>query len=109
VSDYTISIPGIWSYLIKWVRNNLNLSGRLVTYSDNRLSKGTVYQRMGFKLAETVPPDYYWVRNSIRYHRSSLRKTTAEKLTKLTEKQLRMAAGFTQVFDLGKLKWELQL
>jgi hypothetical protein len=64
---------------------------------------------MGFTKEHNVQPDYYWVKDGVRHHKSALRKTAEERLTGLTEKQLREAQGYKQVFDLGKTKWSMQL
>jgi hypothetical protein len=106
-SDF--KVHGIWSYLIKWIKTNNLISGKLITFSDNRLMTGEVYNIMGFKHVSDVKPDYYWAKGNRRYHKSALRKTNEEKLTGKTESELRMKQGYYKVYDLGKKKWELIL
>jgi predicted acetyltransferase len=103
-SDPTYKIHGIWSKLFKkFVTENHPTS--VVSFSDNRLFQGSVYEKMGFKFDGVVTPDYYWVKADRRHHKSALRKTNAEKLTGLTETQLRTAQGYEKVWDLGKKRW----
>jgi len=105
--DYRIF--GLWSYLLKWVRLNNLISGRIITFSDNRLMTGDVYEKMGMNRDGEINPDYYWVRGRNRYHKSGLRKTKEEKLSGKTERQLREEQGYFRIFDLGKVKWVLDL
>lgn len=102
-----VRVHGIWSYLLSWIKNNNIIKGRLVTYSDNRLSDGGVYKAMGMQRTDSVRPDYYWVKNNKRYHKSALRKTAEERLSGKTETQLRTAQGYFKIYDYGKLKWEI--
>ncbi|MFW6225577.1 MAG: hypothetical protein ACOC3V_01295 [bacterium] len=107
--SYKYKIHGIWSYLIKWIKRNNLISGKLITFSDNRLMNGKVYQIMGFEHVRNINPDYYWVKGRNRYHKSRLRKTDEEKLTGKTESQLRKEQGYHKIYDLGKKKWEIYI
>jgi flagellar hook-basal body complex protein FliE len=98
-------IHGIWSYIINWLKTNNVISGKLITFSDNRISNGNVYQKMGFTKDGIVRPDYYWVKNSIRYNKSTMRKKDFEKATSKTEHELRTEAGYHKIYDLGKIRW----
>ena len=60
---------------------------------------------MGFKFDGNVTPDYYWIKKQKRFHKSGLRKTKEERLTGLTETQLRGAQGYKKIWDLGKKRW----
>lgn len=105
--DFNVRVHGLWSFLIKWVKREKLISGRLITFSDNRLMTGGVYERMGFVRVGDVKPDYYWVKGNKRFHKSGLRKTKEEKKSGLTEIQLRSSQGYSRIYDLGKVKWEL--
>jgi hypothetical protein len=105
--DFNVRVHGLWSFLIKWVKREKLISGRLVSFSDNRLMTGGVYERMGFVRVGDVKPDYYWVKGNKRFHKSGLRKTKEEKKSGLTEIQLRSSQGYSRIYDLGKVKWEL--
>lgn len=105
--NFEYKIHGIWSYLIKWIKTNNLINGKLVTFSDNRLMNGKVYEIMGFSHIYDINPDYYWVKGRNRYHKSRLRKTEEEKLSGKTEPQLRREQGYHKIYDLGKKKWEM--
>lgn len=77
----------------------------IVSFSDNRLFSGKSYEKIGFRLDGYVKPDYYWVKGQRRFHKSALRKTLKEKLTGLTETELREAQGYRKIWDLGKKRW----
>jgi ribosomal protein L31 len=103
-SDPQFKVHGIWSKLLKQFQIDNN-SNSIVSFSDNRLFSGGVYEKIGFKFDGEIPPDYYWVKGQKRFHKSGLRKTKEEKLTGLTEYQLREDQGYKKIWDLGKKRW----
>lgn len=94
-------VHGIWSKMAKVLRSTVR-GLDIVTYSDNRLFTGEVYGKMGFELDGVVSPDYFWVKNSQRFHKSALRKPSG---CIATEFALRTSEGYTKVWDLGKKRW----
>jgi hypothetical protein len=103
-SDPAFHVHGIWSKLFgMFVREHSPSS--VVSFSDNRLFTGAVYGKLGFSMDGEVRPDYYWVRNNVRYHKSGLRKRGAERTSGLTETQLREAQGYQKIWDYGKKRW----
>jgi predicted acetyltransferase len=103
-SDPEYRVHGIWSKLLKtFVREHRPVS--IVSFSDNRLFSGGVYEKIGFSYDGEVPPDYYWVKGQRRFHKSGLRKKGEEKQSGLTEAQLREAQGYRKIWDLGKKRW----
>jgi hypothetical protein len=100
-------IHGIWSKLLQYfVRDHTPTS--IVSFSDNRLFRGDVYSKIGFQFDGEVKSDYYWVKGGRRHHKSKLRKTTSEKLTGKTEVELREAAGYSRIWDVGKKRWVMR-
>lgn len=100
--DYRVH--GIWGRLInQFIQEHQPKS--LVSFSDNRLFSGNVYQKIGFTHDGDIPSDYYWCRDGKRFHKSGLRKKQHEKESGLTEYELREAQGYTRVWDLGKKRW----
>jgi ribosomal protein L31 len=107
-SDPKFRIHGIWSKLLgRFIKDYAPKS--IVSFSDNRLFSGKVYEKMGFKFDGEIPPDYYWVKGQKRYHKSALRKNKEEKLSGKTETELREAQGYRKIWDLGKKRWVLEL
>ena len=103
-SDPKFRIHGIWSKLVKkFIKENNPTS--IVSFSDNRLFSGGVYEKIGFKFDGNIPSDYYWVKGQKRHHKSTLRKKGAERTSGLTETQLRTAQGYKKIWDLGKKRW----
>ena len=98
-------IHGIWSKLLKVFKSKYDFQS-IVSFSDNRLFTGKVYEKMRFKLDGEIRPDYYWVKGKHRYHKSRLRKRNHIKESQ-TESQLRISQGYHKIWDLGKKRWVL--
>jgi GNAT superfamily N-acetyltransferase len=98
-------VHGIWSKLLrKFIKEYSPKS--IVSFSDNRLFFGGVYEKLGFQYDGDVNSDYYWTKGKRRYHKSSLRKKPGEIGT---EFELRTAQGYRQIWDLGKKRWVLHV
>jgi hypothetical protein len=96
-------IYGIWIKILRMFIVGYYPSS-IVSFSDNRLFSGKVYEKIGFKFDGDVRPDYYWVMGNKRYHKSGLRKKPGEVGTEI---QLREAQGYKKIWDLGKKRWVL--
>lgn len=105
-SDFEYKVHGIWSYILSKKHFKKLFKGKLVTFSDNRLFNGNVYEKMGMSFIKNIRRDYFWVKGYDRSHKSKLRKTKKEKLGNKTEVKLREDQGFHRIWDLGKIKWE---
>lgn len=105
-SDPRFRVHGIWSKLLDIFVHDFSPSS-IVSFSDNRLFPGNVYQKIGFRLDGEIPPDYYWCKGTRRFHKSGLRKRANEKLSEKTERELREADGYSRVWDVGKKRWVL--
>jgi len=104
VSNSEYKIHGVWSKIFGlFIQQNDPTS--IVSFSDNRLFSGRIYNKLGFKLDGEVLPDYYWVKANKRYHKSGLRKKGNEKKSLTTEEELRTQQGFSKIWDLGKKRW----
>lgn len=104
VSDPAYRVYGVWNKLLKkFIREQSPIS--IISFSDNRLFSGKVYENMGFEFDSEIPPDYYWVKGQRRFHKSALRKIGEEKLTEPIESKLREAQGYKKIWDLGKKRW----
>jgi hypothetical protein len=82
------------------------------TYSDNMISDGGLYQKLGFNYQHTSNPGYWYVINGIRKHRFNFRK---HKLVKngfdsyKTEEEIMSEQGYFRVYNSGNKKWILKL
>ncbi len=106
-SNFNYRVHGVWSWLIKNPIFKKKFRGKVVTFSDNRMFGGRVYQVMGMQKVKDLKRDYFYVKGRKRYHKSGLRKTKEEKLTSKTELELRTEQGYKRIWDLGKIKWEI--
>jgi ribosomal protein S9 len=99
-------VHGIWNKILQKFCTE-HCPNSIVSFSDNRLFPGKVYELMGFRLEQNLRPDYYWVKSEKRHHKSALRKTKEEKNTGKTEVELRESQGYRRIWDLGKKSWVL--
>jgi hypothetical protein len=103
------SVVGGASRLLKYFINNYN-PVEIQTYSDNMISNGDLYKKLGFKYSHTSKPGYWYSINGIRYHRFNFRKD------KLVEKgadknkfehEIMEEMGYLRVWSAGNKKWIL--
>ena len=80
----------------------------IITFSDNRISLGTVYQKLGFTSDKIIAPDYFWTGNDEIIKKQTGKKSyfSARGGVGDTEVELANSLGFHQVFDAGKVRWK---
>lgn len=71
---------------------------RIVSYADRDWSIGELYQSLKFTKISESKPDYKYVVEGIRTHKSRFRKS----VTKISESELNLP----RVYDCGKIKYE---
>jgi hypothetical protein len=72
---------------------------RIVSYAQFDWSNGNLYQKLGFDLKYISKPDYKYILNSKRIHKSRFRKSNIG----ISEANLQIP----KIWDCGKLKFEL--
>jgi hypothetical protein len=82
---------------------------KIISWSDNRWSKGNVYKKMGFDLEKELSVDYHYIKAGKRYKKHSLKKTDSEKILNKTEKELRESQGYGRIWDCGKIRWSYKI
>jgi hypothetical protein len=106
--NYTNIVGGaskLLKYFIK-IHNPLQIE----SYSDNLISNGDLYKKLGFTYSHTSKPGYWYVINNIREHRFNWRK---QKLVKLgydsnkSEKDIMTELGYYIIYNAGNKKWIL--
>lgn len=107
-------IQGGASKLLKALRGHVKALGysEIVSWSDNRISEGNVYQKLGFALKAEYDHDYSYVLDGSynrRHSKQSLKKTPEERLTGKTEWELRKNQGYYRIWDCGKKAWILDI
>jgi hypothetical protein len=71
---------------------------RIISYSDKDWSKGSLYERLGFEKIHESNPDYKYLVDFKRIHKSNFKKS----ITGISESCL----DLPKVWDCGKIKWE---
>jgi hypothetical protein len=104
VGNSAYRVHGIWSKLmLEFIKDKNPFD--CVSFSDNRLFDGGVYEKIGFMHDGDIGADYYWTKDRKKHHKSGLRKQKHEMASGLTETILRENQGYKRVFDLGKKRW----
>jgi hypothetical protein len=91
------SVVGGASKLLKYFINNYNVQ-RIISYADRDWSSGDLYQKLGFNKVSESKPDYKYLVNDKRVHKSNFKKS----ITGLSESNL----DIYKVWDCGKIKFE---
>lgn len=91
------TVVGGASKLFKNFLNNYDVD-RVVSYADNNWSSGELYYRLGFNILHITEPDYKYVVNGRRIHKSRYRKS----ITGISESELKLL----KIWDCGKIKFE---
>ena len=94
--DY--NIVGGASKLFKYFIKNYDVS-RVISYSDSDWSLGSLYETLGFEKVNKSDPDYKYIFEGTRVHKSRFRKSK----TGISESKLNLL----KIYDCGKTKWEI--
>lgn len=98
-----VSVVGGASKLLKYFIRNHDVS-RIISYADHSWSEGNLYNMLGFKLINTTRPDYKYVIDGERKHKSNYTKTKLK--TTLVESVYMRSQGYYRIWDCGKMKFE---
>ena len=74
---------------------------RVISYSDSDWSLGFLYEKLGFEKINEGNPDYKYILNGSRIHKSKFRKSN----TGISENKLNLL----KIYDCGKTKWEIKI
>ena len=104
------NIIGGASKLLKFFLDNLKPK-RIISYADKDWSVGNMYEKIGFVKVSETNPDYKYVINSTRNHKSNFKKSQIEKKFKVDisgkkESDLIKELGIYRIYDCGKIKYE---
>lgn len=100
-------IPGAASKLLSYFEKKFRPKN-IVSYADRRWSKGNLYKQTGFELDHISSPDYWYIRDGIRYSRIRFQKHKLSKMfvdfdPKLSEKENVLSHGYSRIWDCGNL------
>jgi hypothetical protein len=91
---------------IDWCKKN-NIK-KIITWSDNRWSKGKVYEKMNFLLDRELGPDYSYVnlnKKNCRLSKQSQKKSNTKCPIHITEKEWANTNNLSRIWDCGKKRW----
>jgi hypothetical protein len=80
-----------------------------VSFSDYRLTPGTVYERLGFELDRVYRPDYFYVHEGRRISKQSQQKRCTGCPVDVTERTWALDHGLVRCCDAGKKRWVFNL
>jgi hypothetical protein len=100
--DY--NVIGSASKIFAYFKKNYNLS-RIISYADKDWSIGTLYEKLGFNLVKETDPDYKYILENKRIHKSRFRKSRLR--TSLTENDFMKQSHISKIWDCGKIKFEI--
>ena len=100
------SVIGGASKLLNYFIKTYNPS-RIVSYADKDWSIGGLYYNLGFINIDETKPDYKYIINNQRVHKSNFKKSILK--TELTESNQMKINGFNKIWDCGKIKFELNI
>jgi hypothetical protein len=101
--NYTVR--GLLGKVSKLAYSKLNQP--LVSWADYRLSQGNGYLKAGWKLEETLPPDYFYFKASTFevVSKQSRQKQVIKTPEEMTEYEHALLDGLERVWDCGKIRF----
>lgn len=99
------SVIGGASKLLKYFIDKYGPS-RIVSYADRDWSVGDLYYKLGFEKMNESLPDYKYLVDNKRIHKSNFKKSKIEYLG--TESEYIKSKGIERVWDCGKIKFEMK-
>lgn len=96
-------VVGGASKILKHFIKNYDVS-RIISYADRDWSEGNLYKKLGFNKISESNPDYKYIYENKRIHKSRFRKSRLK--TNLSERQEMKKSQIQRVWDCGKIKWE---
>ena len=90
----------LFSFFIKQ-----NSPSRIISYADRDWSTGDLYFKLGFINTYTTRPDYKYIIDNNRVHKSRYKKSRLN--TNLSESNFMKSKGIDKIYDCGKIKFEL--
>jgi predicted transcriptional regulator len=82
----------------------------IVSFSDNRWSKGSVYKAIGFEKTCDLKPDYFYITDLYRLKRVNKQSKKRKDLVKLgatgkNEFEMANSLNYFKIWDCGKQRW----
>lgn len=89
------NVVGGASKLFNWFLNNF--SGTIISYSNEAKTRGTLYEKLGFRLLRISPPNYVWCNGKevLPRYRTQMRN----------EAQIMKEQNYWRIYDCGNKVW----
>jgi hypothetical protein len=97
-------IGGASKLLSYFLKNNPDYD-TVISWSDNRLSEGKVYEKMGFKNDTTYTSDYCYTKNGKKWNKQNFQKKKINCKKGQTEKERMEELNYIRIYDSGKTRW----
>lgn len=84
----------------------------IISFSDERMSSGGIYEKLNFSLDCILPPDYVYLKEdniNVSHSKQSQCKKFTGCPSDITERDWAKRKGLVQVFDAGKKRWIYKL
>jgi hypothetical protein len=101
------NVVGAASKLLKYFIDNYQPK-RIISYADKDWSVGNLYFKLGFNKIGDSNPDYKYVVNDRRVHKSRYKKSNL-KVSDMSESEYIKKENIGKIWDCGKLKFEMIL
>ncbi len=98
-----INVIGGASKLLKYFIKIYGVK-RIVSYADKDWSIGSLYYTLGFENIKESKPDYKYIVDNKRVHKSRYKKSRLS--TTLTESAIMKLNNINRIYDCGKIKFE---
>lgn len=102
-SSRNTNVVGGASKLFEYFVKTYNPS-RVISYADRDWSIGNLYYKLGFKKIGESQPDYKYLVDGQRVHKSRYKKSKTK--TMLTESKYALENNILKIYDCGKIKFE---
>ena len=100
------NVIGGASKLLNYFIKNYSPS-RIISYADQDWSEGNLYYILGFDMISVSKPDYKYLNNSKRVHKSRYKKSKLN--TNLSEGKYTKLNNINKIWDCGKIKYEKKI
>jgi hypothetical protein len=101
-------VVGAASKLFNYFIKNYDYD-KIISYSDIRLFDGGMYEKLNFNKISQSKPNYWYVKNGLRYYRFNFRKSKLIKEgfdSNKTEKEIMFERKMYRIYDCGNIRWE---
>lgn len=103
-------VVGGFTKLLSFIEKEFE-PNRIITFSDNCVSNGSLYKNNGFVIEKEINPDYTYVVNHERKHKFGYRLNRFQNDPNLqyvkgaSERELAQLNNLPRIWDAGKIKW----